>query len=145
MYRIREVDASEEDIAETIREFNKIEFAWPPITDEELEGDNCHWWFAYDAKDNPIAFSGLNPSIMYKNAGYYKRVGVLPGHRGNGLQLRFFRTLERRAKAIGWNMIVSETTDAIYSANNFIRAGYRLFEPAYPWAFPNSLYWKKSI
>ena len=29
------------------------------------------------------------------------------------------------------------------SANNFIRAGYRLFEPSAPSAWPHSLYWRK--
>lgn len=33
----------------------------------------------------------------------------------------------------------------IYSANNFIRAGYRLFEPECRWAFESSLYWKKQL
>jgi hypothetical protein len=26
------------------------------------------------------------------------------------------------------------------SANNFIRAGYRLYQPQSPWAWPNTLY-----
>jgi hypothetical protein len=33
----------------------------------------------------------------------------------------------------------------IASANNFIRAGYRMYQPQYPWAFPNTLYWRKTI
>jgi hypothetical protein len=33
----------------------------------------------------------------------------------------------------------------IASANNFIRAGYRMFQPHHPWAFPNTLYWRKMI
>ena len=144
-YKIREVDASDEDVADKIREFNRIEFSWPAITDEELEGHNCHWWFAYNEADKPIAFAGLNPSVLYKNAGYFKRVGVLPGHRGRGLQLRFFRALEHRAKRIGWQKIVSETTDTVYSGNNFIKAGYLMFEPDHGWAFPNSIYWIKTL
>ena len=39
----------------------------------------------------------------------------------------------------------SDTTDNLASANNFIRAGYRLYQPQYPWAWPNTLYWRKSI
>jgi hypothetical protein len=37
------------------------------------------------------------------------------------------------------------TTDNLASANNFIRAGYRLYQPQHPWAWPNTLYWRKSI
>jgi len=33
----------------------------------------------------------------------------------------------------------------IASANNFIRAGYRMYQPQYPWAFPNTLYWREAI
>jgi len=63
----------------------------------------------------------------------------------NGLQLRLMRALESRARQIGWDAVVSDTTDNLASANNFIRAGYRLYQPPCPWAWPNTLYWRKSI
>jgi len=63
----------------------------------------------------------------------------------NGLQLRLMRALESRARHNGWSCIVSDTTDNLASANNFIRAGYRLYQPQDPWAWPNTLYWRKSI
>jgi hypothetical protein len=43
------------------------------------------------------------------------------------------RVVEARGRRIGWNSIVSDTTDNAVSANNFILAGYRLFEPDVPW------------
>jgi hypothetical protein len=55
------------------------------------------------------------------------------------------RALESRARHNGWCCIVSDTTDNLVSANNFIRAGYRLYQPQYPWAWPNTLYWRKAI
>jgi len=61
----------------------------------------------------------------------------------NSLQLRLMRTLESRARRNGWSSIVSDTTDNLISANNFIRAGYRLYRPHNPWAWPNTLYWRK--
>lgn len=63
----------------------------------------------------------------------------------NGLQLRLMRALESRARQNGWCCIVSDTTENLASANNFIRSGYRLYQPQHPWAWPNSLYWRKSI
>jgi phage terminase large subunit len=39
----------------------------------------------------------------------------------------------------------SDTTANVASANNFIRAGYRLFEPQDPWGWPHTLYWRKYI
>jgi hypothetical protein len=41
--------------------------------------------------------------------------------------------------------VVSDTTDNIASANNFIRAGYRLFEPRVPWGWASTLYWRKPL
>jgi hypothetical protein len=37
-----------------------------------------------------------------------------------------------------------DTTDNVASANNF-RAGYRLYWPQNPWAWPHTLYWRKAI
>jgi hypothetical protein len=55
------------------------------------------------------------------------------------------RAIEARARAYGWSCVVSDTTDTIASANNFIRGGYRLYRPQHPWDWPNALYWRKSI
>jgi len=63
----------------------------------------------------------------------------------NQLQLRLMRALEWRARQHGWSCIVSDTTGNLASANNFIKANYRLYQPQYPWAWPNTLYWRKSI
>lgn len=63
----------------------------------------------------------------------------------NALQLRLMRALESRARQVGWSSVVSDTTANLASANNFIRAGYRLYEPLSPWSYPNTLYWRKSI
>ena len=92
-----------------------------------------------------VAFAGIIPSTHACNAGYFCRVGVLKKHCGNRLQVRLMRALELRARHNGWSCIVSDTTDNLASANNFIRAGYRLYQPQCPWAWPNTLYWRKSI
>jgi phage terminase large subunit len=39
----------------------------------------------------------------------------------------------------------SDTTDNIASANNFIKSGYRLYQPQFPWGWPHTLYWRKVI
>jgi phage terminase large subunit len=63
----------------------------------------------------------------------------------NSLQLRFIRAVESRGRRNGWNVVVSDTTDNLVSANNFIRAGYKLFRPKEPWAWPHTLYWRKFL
>ena len=59
--------------------------------------------------------------------------------------MRLMRAMESRARNSGWNCVVSDTTDNSASANNFIHAGYRLYQPQHPWAWPNTLYWRKSV
>jgi GNAT superfamily N-acetyltransferase len=103
-----------------------------------------HWWLAF-REMVPVAFAGLVPSSYAENTGYFCRVGVLQEHWGRALQLRLMRAAEARARAKGWSLIISDTTDNIASANNFIRAGYQLYRPRCPWGWPHTLYWRKSI
>ncbi len=141
MYRIREVNGYDDDIADTLAELHQLTFFQSaPVP----EFDWGHWWVAYQER-LPVAFAGLVPSTHAENAGYFCRVGVLKQHCGHALQLRFMRALEARARSNGWCLIVSDTTDNLSSANNFIRAGYQLYRPQYPWGWPRTLYWRKSI
>jgi len=141
MYRIREVDGLDDDIADTLAELHRLTFFdGAPVP----EFDHGHWWLAL-CETEPVAFAGIIPSTHVSNAGYFCRVGVLSKHCGQKLQLRLMRALERRARLNGWSSMVSDTTDNTSSANNFIHAGYRLFHPHVPWAWPNTLYWRKLI
>jgi GNAT superfamily N-acetyltransferase len=119
---------------------NSHSFSGAPIPDF----DHGHWWIAFRDKV-PAAFAGIVPSTHVGNAGYFCRVGVLQEHCGHRLQLRLMRALERRARRNGWSSVVSDTTDNHFSANNFIGAGYRLFRPQAPWAWPHTLNWRKII
>lgn len=139
MYRIREIDATDEDIAESLADLHQATFLDSAPVPSFDEG---HWWLTYH-DGRPVAFAGVVPSTHFANAGYFCRVGVLREHRGRRLQLRLMRAMEARARQNGWCSIVSDTTDNIDSANNFIHAGYRLFMPACPWGWANTLYWQK--
>jgi GNAT superfamily N-acetyltransferase len=147
VYRIREVDGFDDEIAEQIHELHRLTSDFPALDATDLEAG--HWWLAWpwgswsDPRE-PVAFAGMIPSD-YPNAGYFKRVGVMHAHRGRGLQFRFMKAMERRARRNGWDRIVSDTTNAPHSANNFIRAGYRIFEPGGGWAFPETIYWEKRL
>ena len=139
MYRIREVDGSDDDVADALAELHgSIFFDGAPVP----KFDQGHWWLAW-RETEPIAFAGVILSTHVPNTGYFCRVGVLRKHWGVGLQLRLMRALEARARRNGWCSVVSDTTDNVSSSNNFIRAGYQLYEPPIPWAWPNTLYWRK--
>lgn len=141
MYRIREVDGNDEEIADMLTELHRLTFFDGASIPKFDQG---HWWLAYHGT-LPVAFAGVMASTQASNAGYFCRVGVLRRHWGNALQVRLMRALEARARRNGWSCIISDTTDNPVSANNFIRAGYRLYRPQCPWAWPNTLYWRKSI
>lgn len=140
-YWIREVDGQDEEAADLLTDLHRLTFFGCAPVPSLACG---HWWLAYHEAD-PVAFAGMLPSTHVRNAGYFCRVGVIQPHWGNGLQLRLMRAAESRARRNGWSHVVSDTTDNIASANNFIRARYRLYHPPIPWAFPNTLYWHKII
>ena len=141
MYRICEVDGHDDEIAESLTDLHRLTF----FDDAPIpEFDQGHWWLAFQ-EAAPVAFAGVVPATRAHNAGYFCRVGVLKKHCGMKLQLRLMRALESRARRIGWSSVVSDTTSNLASANNFIRAGYRLYQPTCPWGYPNTLYWRKPI
>lgn len=141
MYRIRMVDASDDDVADTLDDLHRLTFFGAAAMPQFELGA---WWLAYHGGD-AVAFAGVVPSAYARNSGYFSRVGVLQRHWGKGLQLRLMRAVEARGRRIGWDSIVSDTTDNNVSANNFIKAGYRLFEPEVPWAWSHTLYWRRSL
>lgn len=135
------VEASDQDVADTLDDLHRLTFFDAAATPQFELGA---WWLAYHG-DDAVAFAGVVPSTYARNSGYFSRVGVLQRHWGRGLQLRLMRAVEARGRRIGWNSIVSDTTDNSFSANNFIKAGYLLLEPEVPWAWSHSLYWRRSL
>lgn len=115
-----------------------------------LEGDvpynvkDGHWWIAYEGTV-PIAFAGVAQSRKWSDTGYLCRSGVLPSHRGKGLQKRLLRVRERKARQLGWNWLVSDTFDNPASSNSLIACGFRIFKPTAPWSFNGAIYWRKKL
>jgi GNAT superfamily N-acetyltransferase len=141
MYRIRAVDVDDDEIAETLTDLHRMTFFDSAAVPQFAWGS---WWIAYDGAE-PVAFAGVVPSTHVRNSGYFCRVGVLKQHWGRALQLRLMRAMEAHARRIGWDSIVSDTTDNPVSANNFIKAGYRLYVPDVPWGWANTLYWRRRL
>ena len=87
----------------------------------------------HEFRSGSVSDSGRSPSPVSFRPPSFQRGLFLPRwrgkHCGHGLQLRLMRAVEARARLNGWCSVISDTTDNMYSANNFIRAGYRLFSP----------------
>lgn len=141
-YRIREVDGLDDEVADTLDELHDACFDGDA---PRAPYDYGNWWIAYYGKE-PAAFAGITPSTLGPGIGYLKRVGVLPEHRGQGLHRRLTRVREACARRNGWVAVITDTTDNVPSANNIIKAGYKLFDPPYGrWAFEHSCYWQKIL
>ncbi len=105
---------------------------------------NGTYWIAYDA-EQPVAFCIVAPSVRWVDTVYLARAGVLPSHRGLGLQKRMISIRERWARRNGYMWAITDTADNPASANSLITRGYRMFDPSKPWGLDYSLYWRKKL
>jgi GNAT superfamily N-acetyltransferase len=116
-----------------------------PLTGEEI--DRQLWWIARTETGKAVGFLGAE--AIPHNLAYISRVGVVWGSRGQGIQRRLVRACIRWARKRCTKAVITYTLGAnIASANNFIREGFVLYEPATEWAGPagdGQLYWWRDI
>jgi GNAT superfamily N-acetyltransferase len=112
--------------------------------DEPYDVREGFWWVAYDG-EMPVGFAGVVRSAQWTDCGYLCRSGVLRSHRGKGLQKRLIRVRERKAQALGWNWLISDTYRNPPSANSLIACGFKTFTPSRPWSFDAAIYWRKRL
>lgn len=113
--------------------------------DKPFDTNYGYWWTVTDALDNHCAFAGLVSSVRWSDCGYLCRAGVLPSHRGHGLQKKLIRVRIRQAKALGWNWLITDTYENPASSNSLIACGFKLFEPSNPWGADKTLYWRLKL
>lgn len=138
---IRKVDPRKAEIAATLKFLQKkcLPYDYPYDTTKG------HWWIAYVDDVTPVAFAGLVRSYSWYDCGYLCRAGVLKEYTGKGIQKRLIKVRELQAKKLGWNWLITDTHDNPASSNNLIACGFRLYNPTAPWAFKDSLYWRKKV
>jgi GNAT superfamily N-acetyltransferase len=139
-YLIREVSGLEH--CDTIRSFNAMDGAFPPLTHRHLELG--YWFFAY-WNEIPVAFAGLVEMFPFPRVGYLKRCYVDPSHRGQGLQQKLLYHRELKAKELGWSCLVGEVREENEFSNlNFEQCDYERVIPEQPWAL-DSVFWVKHL
>jgi GNAT superfamily N-acetyltransferase len=114
-------------------------------SDSPYKPDRGHWWIAYTEDGKPVAFAGLVRSIKWGDTGYLCRAGVLDGYTGHGLQKRLISARITQARKLGWNWLITDTTNNPASSNSLINAGFKIYRPAQPWSFRNAIYWKYKV
>jgi GNAT superfamily N-acetyltransferase len=104
-----------------------------------------YWWLAYDA-GRPVAFGGLVHSQYYQKSGYLIRSGVSWGNQGQGLQKRLIRARLNKARRLGWQWVMTDTsTRNPASANSLISCGFKMFVPWKKWNGRDSVYWQRRL
>lgn len=112
--------------------------------DKPYDTTSGYWWIA--AKNGvDIGFAGLVHSSRWSDCCNLVRAGVIPDHRGQGLQKKFIRVRIRQAKALKMNWIVTSTYDNPASANSLIACGFKMFNPSVPWMAKHTSYWRLKL
>lgn len=130
--------------AEVIHYLNAQCAEFPALSEKHLT--RGYWWLARTANKSIVGFAGLVPMAPFDNVGYLKRAYVSEPHRGKGLQLKFLRLREAKAREIGWTMLTAECgVENAASASNFIKASFSVCEPEQEWGAKNSIYFCKRL
>jgi len=133
---IRKVDNSRAEIRKTLTRLHRETFPY----DDMYDFEQGYWWVAY-CGITPVGFAGIVPSARWRKTGYMCRAGVCKMFRGKGLQKRLIKARILQAKRLKWTHIITDTTNNIPSANSLISCGFKLYDPLYPWACADSIYW----
>lgn len=103
------------------------------------------WWVALTEHGDVAAIANLMPSATTPNWGYLARCAVRPAHRGHGLQRRLIAVRVAYAKRLGMPGVISDTTDNPRSGANLEAMGFERYEPAKPYAYAITHYWRKIL
>lgn len=146
MYRVLRADITNVLVVQSIKLLIDECFKPGELTEHARTPKLGTWWLAWHA-DEAVAFSCVVESQLYPGNGYIALQGVVPAHRGHGLQRRMINAAVRYAKQQGWAELITETVhDNAASGNTMISAGFKLFNPVRAW---NNLapvcYWRKAV
>lgn len=84
-------------------------------------------WVAHE-KDELVGYLSAHP--LKHGIWFFSRVGVMPSHRGQGLQRKLMACMEKHGRREGWREIVTYTVGRNgFSTANILAAGYRTYEP----------------
>lgn len=84
-------------------------------------------WIAHD-KTEPVAYLSAHP--LRHGVWFFSRVGVMPSHRGQGLQRKLMAVMEKHGRREGWHGIVTYCVGRNgHSIANILEAGYRTWAP----------------
>ena len=115
--------------------------------DDRITTADSLWWIVWQDK-TPVAYAGMRLCKDPRNLGlaFLNRAGVVPGHRGRGLQQRLIRARVAAARRLAVNELV--TYVMIYnvaSINSLVNCGYKFYRPATRYGGTGSVYLRKAL
>jgi RimJ/RimL family protein N-acetyltransferase len=141
-YTIRLVDGMEH--ADLLHHMNGLDpQQFLPLKSKHLS--HGVWWIVQIPDGTVVGFSGLVPMAPFHNCGYFKRVYVLPEHRGHGLGLDCLKLVIETAKQIGLTQLVTECCNNPPSEANIRKAGFVEVTPDRPWGEEGTLYFSMML
>lgn len=103
-----------------------------------------YWWIVYGDDGQAVGFAGLQPYT--DEIAFLCRAGVLKPYRFNGIHKRLIQVREAKARKLGFKYLVTYTSHSnVNSANNLVKRGYKLYEPAKRYGFADSYYLRKEL
>lgn len=105
--------------------------------------DGIYWIMREHGTNAPIGFSGMRLLSGEPGCALRTRSGVLKAARGKGLQKRLIRVSQDYCSDNGIHTLLATTTGwNTWSSNNFIKCGFKLYDPQWHWMDVGTLYWK---
>lgn len=143
MVEIRKVatpDSLASDIQTLLDQIDHWHFGPEASYDKSL----ASWWIAYDG-EIPVGYCG--GTFWEIDRSYFLcRVAVHEQYRGKGIQRQFMELAEADAKEQGaWRVVTYVANGNLASANNFIKAGFRLYSPHLIYGLPGCYYFEKRL
>ncbi len=140
-YSIRKVNTKSKRVQNTLNRLQK-EILPTTAACDVTEG---HWWIVYTEANKAVGFAGMTQSAQFGDCAFFHRAGVMDEHLGNGLQKRLIKARINKAKSMGFNWAVSDTSKNPPSANSLIHCGFKMYQPSKPWGWDYTNYWRLNL
>lgn len=111
-------------------------------SDRLCDTNEGYWWIVYTENNKAVGFAGMKQSHQFTDCVFFHRSGVADEHNGNGLQKRLIKARIRKARHMGFNWAVSDTSRNPASSNSLINCGFKMYEPSKPWGWNHTNYWR---
>jgi GNAT superfamily N-acetyltransferase len=140
-YFVRQVDNKNKDIQDVLMGLQLVILDGTKPTKPEIG----YWWMVTTEKGEGVGFAAMKQSAQFGDCVFFHRSGIMEEHTGQGLQKRLIKARMRKAKNMGFNWAVSDTTHNPASSNSLINCGFKMYQPSKPWGWKHTCYWRLKL